>query len=656
MRSLLRSLFLLTALALGGGTFAQIQYWAYVYGQVSGCTPGQVITVSTSYQTVTATVDPNCGYWASVYTGQTTDILTASTPCQGAIQTVTNTITFSSPQDSVMLNVNFNCGTNTYDCLGILNGPNVPGASCVDFFGNAGVWDANCTCVTNGLVDCLGLVNGPNMPGTACDDGDSSTVQDTWSPTCVCVGVSANYYDCQGVLNGPDVPGAPCDDLDPMTVNDVWSAVCVCQGTPPQNCQAVFTVVQNAQWTASFSNTSTGVAPIAYQWWLPDGSTSTAANPGFTFNAPGVYGVCLTITAGNSCTSIMCDTVFVDSIGDITTSPNYFDCLQIPNGPNMPGTPCQIWGSTLWGTWSVNCTCDTTGAIIYDCLGIANGPNLPGTSCVDSLGGIFFTGVFDANCACVTNGLIDCMGMVNGPALPGTPCDDGNPATINDMWTANCACIGGGGLPCQANFWTLQAFTVDSLNNPTPIPYEVWVWNLSSGGSGTYTYLWSFGDGTSSTAQFPSHTYSGNGPYQLCLTIDDGAGCTSTYCDSVSIDANGLYNLAPLAGGDRQNGFTLNVQQPMTTGVIELSTNGTLAIWPNPVSNDLNVAVADAIAGATDVTVLDASGRVVLAERHRLSSGRNQFSLPTTGLSPGLYTLRIGNAQGTLSQRFVKTF
>ncbi len=36
--------------------------------------------------------------------------------------------------------------------------------------------------------------------------------------------------DCNNVVGGPDVPGAPCDDLDPGTINDVWSPSCVCAG------------------------------------------------------------------------------------------------------------------------------------------------------------------------------------------------------------------------------------------------------------------------------------------------------------------------------------------------------------------------------------------------------------------------------------------
>ncbi len=36
--------------------------------------------------------------------------------------------------------------------------------------------------------------------------------------------------DCNNVQGGPDVPGAPCDDGDGNTINDVWSPSCVCAG------------------------------------------------------------------------------------------------------------------------------------------------------------------------------------------------------------------------------------------------------------------------------------------------------------------------------------------------------------------------------------------------------------------------------------------
>ncbi|MBK8613201.1 MAG: PKD domain-containing protein [Flavobacteriales bacterium] len=358
MRSLLRSLFLVTAMVLGGGTFAQLQYWATVYGQVSGCYPGQVITVTSSYQTVTATVDPNCYYWASVYTAQNPDTIITSTPCQGAIQMVMSNVTFNGVLDSALVNINFNCGGGGYDCLGILNGPNVPGTA--------------------------------------------------------------------------------CSDNDPMTVNDVWSPSCVCSGTPVlPTCQAAFSIAQTAPYTMQATNLSTGTAPIVFNWWL-NGTTSTVSNPTYTFSGPGTYGVCLTITTADACTSVTCDTLYVDSAGTITYSPSYYDCLGALNGPSVPGTPCQIPGTILQGYWSPNCTCDSSSVIVYDCYGWANGPNLPGTACADTINGVPYTGVWSASCLCLTNGLTDCLGIVNGPNMPGTPCNDGDTLTVQDMWTPNC--------------------------------------------------------------------------------------------------------------------------------------------------------------------------------------------------------------------------
>lgn len=40
------------------------------------------------------------------------------------------------------------------------------------------------------------------------------------------------------------------------------------------------------------------------------------------------------------------------------------------------------------------------------------------------------------------NALVDCNGTLGGLALPGLPCDDGNAATINDLYTSECTCAG----------------------------------------------------------------------------------------------------------------------------------------------------------------------------------------------------------------------
>lgn len=57
------------------------------------------------------------------------------------------------------------------------------------------------------------------------------------------------------------------------------------------------------------------------------------------------------------------------------------------------------------------------------------------------------------------------------------------------------------------------------------------------------SYDWDFGDGNTSTAQDPNHTYSANGTYTVCLTIfynDSVSTCTDSVCYPVTIfDSSG---------------------------------------------------------------------------------------------------------------------
>ncbi|HEX2900510.1 MAG TPA: PKD domain-containing protein, partial [Bacteroidia bacterium] len=62
--------------------------------------------------------------------------------------------------------------------------------------------------------------------------------------------------------------------------------------------------------------------------------------------------------------------------------------------------------------------------------------------------------------------------------------------------------------------------------------------DLSTPSNGISSWSWSFGDGGTSTAQNPAHTYLTNGNYVVCLTIATPNQCTSTFCDTISITCN----------------------------------------------------------------------------------------------------------------------
>jgi fibronectin type 3 domain-containing protein len=53
----------------------------------------------------------------------------------------------------------------------------------------------------------------------------------------------------------------------------------------------------------------------------------------------------------------------------------------------------------------------------------------------------------------------------------------------------------------------------------------------------TFSYLWSFGDGTTSTLQNPTHTYSTNGTYNVTLQVTDSEGATTTATTTATVAA-----------------------------------------------------------------------------------------------------------------------
>lgn len=64
--------------------------------------------------------------------------------------------------------------------------------------------------------------------------------------------------------------------------------------------------------------------------------------------------------------------------------------------------------------------------------------------------------------------------------------------------------------------------------------------NQSSPISPNVRFTWKFGDGTSSNDINPSHTYSQNGNYNVCLIIDGGNNCVKEICKTVTIACDSI--------------------------------------------------------------------------------------------------------------------
>lgn len=84
-----------------------------------------------------------------------------------------------------------------------------------------------------------------------------------------------------------------------------------------------------------------------------------------------------------------------------------------------------------------------------------------------------------------------------------------------------------------------QAYYLFNVNGNTVQFNDTSYSSTPAGGSITYSYLWTFSDGSSSTQQDPSHTFTQPGTYNVCLYFSVAQSgnvfCSDTFCNSITI-------------------------------------------------------------------------------------------------------------------------
>lgn len=191
--------------------------------------------------------------------------------------------------------------------------------------------------------------------------------------------------------------------------------------------------------------------------------------------------------------------------------------------------------------------------------------------------------------------------------------------------------IDGPPLPCNSEFVISQAN--DGLGQPIPFVLNI-NYNMN-GGISPFIYAWDFGDGSTSTDPYPTHTYATNGPYEICLSITDDIGCTSTFCDSIMVDPDGLFS--------RLEGFTVQVMPAINTSILNMNAFSRSRIYPNPVMDLLTIIGISNTASRTG-RITDVLGQLVMETS--VSNG----VIDVSSLPPGSYVIRTDN---TIA-RFVK--
>lgn len=342
-------------------------------------------------------------------------------------------------------------------------------------------------------------------------------------------------------------------------------------------CHAAYGEYTDSICTTKFTNYSTGNS-LSYEWYdVSAGYTliSTQQDPALLLSTGNHYIALYTYSYGQFCDSV----THLVSVNCNTTTPNCHAAFWY----SVDSVNCDVYlhnqstGSNLTYQWY-----DLSNN--FAALSTAQNPTVSLTP------GYHTIGLYTSS--------------------NGSFCD----STVQQV-IVSCGNPSGG---CNASF---QIFA-DSAN-----PGNYFAYNLSTGVG--LSYLWDFGDGTTSTQQYPFHQYAVIGHYVVCLTVSGANGCSSTFCDSSSVHKTaGMGSLHVIPNG--------------VTGISQASIVKTFKAYPNPMTDELNVEIELNTRDNLAYTLTDNLGRTIV----KSDITGSQLKISTAALDKGFYFLSVSDKNG----------
>jgi gliding motility-associated-like protein len=223
---------------------------------------------------------------------------------------------------------------------------------------------------------------------------------------------------------------------------------------------------QNSVFTFTDASSISSGSIGSWNWNFADGNTSASQNPTNIFDSAGVYNVILTVTSDSGCTS--------QSTQPVTVNPS-------PNASFSSAVDCKSLNVVFNDSTTIN-----SGTISSYSWNFGDG----GTSSVQNPSYSYLTSTANTVTLIVQsdNG---CTDTVSAEVTPGAP-------VVAEYF------------PEGGNYNVNQSVNFD---------------NLSTGG---ISFIWNFQDGSTSTDEDPSHSFSTPGTYAVELTATNAAGCSDT--------------------------------------------------------------------------------------------------------------------------------
>ena len=377
--------------------------------------------------------------------------------------------------------------------------------------------------------------------------------------------------------------------------------------------------------TISFSNTTQVAASdtLSYNWIIENGSIafSTDENPKFTWTTSGQYAVRLIIENQNGDTASVSKVVEIGEIPEVEMSWNN-GCANFPIGFAAISESADLSYS-----WEVEDTTilDSTFRYTYD----ATGENRVKLTVTSPFG-----------CKVIRDTLVQVDELVVADFNPETTCfGDTTLFNAKDSDTGIHYIWDFGDGTSDTGFYAKHLYKRAHVYNATlsaskgtctdrltrqvvvqPLPDASFTYQLSGyeinldGPSGNDEYRWTFGEGSKSLEEDPTHSYRGVfGSVNVCLATRKG-GCWSEECQEV-----GLY-----------------------ISVEDLQLNG-LLVYPNPSSGVYSLNVKKDF-GINKLLLFDLKGKEI--EGNFILETEKGYQIDISNQPVGMYFLRLENNEG----------
>ncbi len=296
---------------------------------------------------------------------------------------------------------------------------------------------------------------------------------------------------------------------------------------------------------------------VTYLWNFGDGTSSTLSDPDHVYTAEGIYNITLHVFSANGCEDILT----LDSLVNIRDYKPGFNgiprigCAPLPVSFTANNYPNAI--SWFWNFGDGNTSTLQNPSNIYAGIGVYNVSLTITTSdgCIDSLRKVGYINVVPSTVPyTVPDTIIGCTpftAFFTDPTVGSNywlwDFGDGDTSHLSNpshtylsagiyVVTLQTNMPGGCGQFFNpyaiVQVFPLTPFPIELLNISPCAPYQL---ELTNNTAGIVNWIWHFGDGTSSTQQNPTHTYTQPGTYTITLTMTSDNGCEVSQSLSVTV-------------------------------------------------------------------------------------------------------------------------